>query len=331
MFGTIDTWLAWKLCGAHATDPSNASRTLMYNIHSMAWDEELLDILGVPARCLPRVVDNAEVLGHTTGLDFIPDGVPVAGMAGDQQSALFGQACFTQGEAKCTYGTGAFVLMNTGFTPVVSQHQLLTTVAWRLNGQTTYAVEGSAFIAGAAVQWMRDGLGIIDNAADIEVLANQVDNAGGVIFVPAFAGLGAPHWRPSARGMFRGITGGTTRAHLARAVIDGIALQVSDILIAMAKDSGTPLSELKVDGGAAKNNLLMQFQSDLLNVECVRPTVLETTALGAAFLAGLGIGLWSSTQAICDAWVEDRRFHPSASQQVIAEHIAAWTEAVQIA
>jgi glycerol kinase len=328
LFGTIDAWLAWKLCGAHATDPSNASRTLLFNIREMAWDEELCGILGVPMGSLPRVCDNAEVLGHTRGLGFLPDGIPVAGMAGDQQSALFGQACFEPGSAKCTYGTGAFVLMNTGTWPVKSENGLLTTVGWRVGGETTYALEGSAFIAGAAVQWLRDGLGIISSAAEIEQLAGSVEDSGGVVFVPALAGLGAPHWRPDARGLFTGITGGTTKAHIARAVLDGIALQISDILGAMSTDAGTPLTELKVDGGAARNDLLMQFQADVLGVTCVRPTVLETTALGAAFLAGLGAGVWDSTDAIREAWAQDRRFDAGMDDDARHAHLAAWAAAV---
>jgi len=329
MFGTIDAWLAWRLCGTHATDPSNASRTLMFNIHTCDWDDELLGILNVPRATLPRICDNAEVLGHTSGLRFLPDGIPVAGMAGDQQSALFGQACFGVGEAKCTYGTGAFVLMNTGSKPVASQHKMLTTVAWRLNGEVTYALEGSAFIAGAAVQWLRDGLAMIGTAAEVEALAAQVEDSGGVVFVPALAGLGAPHWRPEARGLITGITGGTTRAHLARAVLEGIALQISDILAAMAADAGAPLARLKVDGGATRNDLLMSYQADILGVQCVRPTVLETTALGAAFLAGLGVGLWESTDAITAAWAEERVFTPSMEADTVQAHLAAWKSAVQ--
>jgi len=328
LFGTIDTWLAWRLCGAHATDPSNASRTLMFNIHEMDWDEHLLEMLDVPRACLPRIVDNAEILGTTQGLGFLPDGIPVAGMAGDQQSALFGQACFSPGAAKCTYGTGAFVLMNTGAEAVPSHHGLLTTVGWRLSGQTTYALEGSAFIAGAAVQWLRDGLGLIDSAPEIENLARSVPDTGGVVFVPALAGLGAPHWRPDARGLICGITGGTTKAHIARAVLEGMALQVGDILTAMSADAATPLAELKVDGGAAKNNLLMQFQADIVNTRCVRPTVLETTALGAAFLAGLGVGFWDSTDGIQKAWAEDSTFIPEMRDDTRAQRIAAWAAAV---
>ncbi|MCB9780854.1 MAG: glycerol kinase GlpK [Alphaproteobacteria bacterium] len=327
-FGTIDAWLAWKLCGAHATDPSNASRTLLFDIHRMEWSQELLDLLGVPGACLPRICDNAEVLGITRGLGFLPDGIPVSGMAGDQQAALFGQACFDAGMAKCTYGTGAFVLMNTGGTAVTSHSGLLTTVGWRLDGRVVYALEGSAFIAGAAVQWLRDGLGLIQSAAEIEALATSVPDSDGVMFVPALAGLGAPHWRPDARGILTGLTRGTTRAHIARAVLDGVALQISDILTAMSGDAGTPLAELRVDGGAARNDLLMQFQADVLGVRCVRPTVLETTALGSAFLAGLGAGFWSSPQAISDAWTEDRAFTPAMSDTERHRQLAAWAAAV---
>ena len=327
-FGTIDAWLAWKLCGTHATDPSNASRTLLFDIHRMEWSQELLALLDVPAACLPRICDNAEVLGTTRGLGFLPDGIPVSGMAGDQQSALFGQACFQAGSAKCTYGTGAFVLMNTGEEARPSTHGLLTTVGWRLGGKVTYALEGSAFIAGAAVQWLRDGLGIISSAAEVEALAASVPDSGGVVFVPALAGLGAPHWRPDARGMFAGLTRGTTRGHLARAVLEGVALQIGDILRAMEGDAGTPLAELKVDGGAARNDLLMQFQADVLGVRCVRPTVLETTALGAAFLAGLGAGLWESPDAIAAAWVEDRRFEPAMDAEERDGFLKRWADAV---
>jgi glycerol kinase len=327
-FGTIDSWLVWRLTGAHVTDPSNASRTLLFNIHDMDWDPVLLDLFGVPKACLPRVVDNAEIVGETRAVGFLPDGIPVGGMAGDQQSALFGQGCFTPGEAKCTYGTGAFVLMNTGADAMRSHNGLLTTVGWRLGGVTTYALEGSAFIAGAAVQWLRDGLGIIDSAEEIESLAAEVPDSGGVVFVPALAGLGAPHWRPDARGLLRGITGGTTKAHLARAVLEGMALQICDILAAMSQDAGTPLTELKVDGGAARNNLLMQYQADVLGVSCVRPTVLETTALGAAFLGGLATGVWASTDAIRDAWAQDRRFEPTMDDDQRSGHLARWAEAI---
>lgn len=330
LFGTIDTWLVWRLTGgaAHVTDPSNASRTLLFNLHTLDWDDELLDLVGVPRAPLPAVVDNAQVYGETRGVGFLPDGIPVSGMAGDQQSALFGQACFGRGTAKCTYGTGAFVLMNTGDQPIASRHRLLTTVGWRLDGEVTYALEGSAFIAGAAVQWLRDGLGIIKSAAEVEALAASVPDSGGVVFVPALAGLGAPHWRPEARGLFCGITGGTTAAHLARAVLEGIALQISDILKAMSADAGHPLTALKVDGGATRNNLLMQFQADILGVGCVRPTVLETTALGAAFLAGLGVGFWENTDAIAEAWAAEQRFDPQMSAGMVEDHLSAWAAAV---
>jgi glycerol kinase len=247
LFGTIDTWMAWKLCGAHVTDPSNASRTLFMDLATLEWDAELLDILDVPAACLPRIADSSEVYGTTRGLGFLPDGIPVAGLIGDQQGALFGQACFEVGMAKCTYGTGAFVLLNTGAETRTSDNGMLTTVGWRVGGEVRYALEGSAFIAGGAVQWLRDGLGIIDSAADIEALAASVPDSGGVSFVPALAGLGAPHWKPDARGLLCGITGGTTSAHVARAVLDGIALQIGDILRAMSRDLGGPLRELRVE------------------------------------------------------------------------------------
>ena len=329
LFGTIDSWLTWKLCGAHVTDPSNACRTLLYNIRDQDWDEVMLERLRIPKSCLPRVVDNAQVVGQTRGVDFLPDGIPIGGMAGDQQSALFGQACFAAGTAKCTYGTGAFVLMNTGEEIVESSNGLLTTIGWRLNGKTTYALEGSAFIAGAAVQWLRDGLGIIKEAKEVEALAASVPDSGGTVFVPALAGLGAPHWRPEARGLFCGITGGTTKAHLARAIVEGVGMQIVDILDAMSQDSSQRILSLKVDGGMARNDLLMQFQSDVLQVDCVRPTVLETTALGAAFLAGLGVGIWSSTDAIAAAWRESARFSPKNGISFREKHLGYWHSAVK--
>lgn len=329
-FGTMDSYLAWRLCGVHATDPSNASRTLLFDLHQQGWDDALLDLFGVPRGTLPQIRENDAVLGHTLGVGFLPDGIPVGGMAGDQQSALFGQACFQPGMAKCTYGTGAFVLMNTGSWPVISHNRLLTTVAWKLRGQdATFALEGSAFIAGAAVQWLRDGLGIIQSAAEVEALAASVPDSGGVVFVPALAGLGAPHWRPDARGLLSGITGGSTLAHICRAVLEGVALQIGDILKAMDQDAGVPLKELRVDGGAARNDLLMQFQADILDVTCVRPTVLETTALGAAFLSGLATGFWKDTAAIKAAWVEDRRYAPTMDEATRAGHQAAWARAVE--
>lgn len=329
LFGTIDTWLCWRLCGAHVTDPSNASRTLLFDLHRQVWDDELLQILRVPRAALPRVADSSEIYGTTRGLSFLPDGIPVAGLIGDQQGALFGQACFAPGLAKCTYGTGAFILMNTGTSPTPSEHGMLTTVGWRLGGQTTYALEGSAFVAGAAVQWLRDGLGLFSSAHEIEALAASVPDTGGVTFVPALTGLGAPHWRPDARGILTGITRGTTKAHIARATLDGIALQIDEILQAMSQDLGAPLSELRVDGGASANDLLMQRQADLLGVRCVRPRVLETTGLGSGLLAGLATGLWSSTDEVIRAWAEDRRFEPAGDPQELEQTRLRWSSAVQ--
>lgn len=328
--GTIDSYLVDWLSGGerHATDASNASRTLLLNIHSLDWDEELLGALGVPSVILPEVAASSEVYGKTRGLSVLPDGIPIAGIAGDQQAALFGQACFNEGDAKCTYGTGAFLLMNTGERAVASENRLLTTVAWRLGDKTTYALEGSAFIAGAAVQWLRDGLGIIENSSEIEALAGGVDSSGGVVMVPAFAGLGAPHWRADARAIITGITRGTTREHIARATLEGIALQNYEILNAMEQDSGVGLKRLKVDGGACANNLLMQFQSDVLGCEIVRPEMIETTALGAAFLAGLGIGIWSDLGDIEKTWKEDRSFSPRMDAETRERHIRRWNEAV---
>lgn len=329
LFGTIDTWLTWVLCGEHVTDPSNASRTLFFNIHTCDWDDELLSILGIPRACLPRIVDNAGVVGKTKSTGVFDEGIPVAGFAGDQQSALFGQACFATGAAKCTYGTGAFVLMNTGSQPIASDHGLLTTIGWRLNGKVTYALEGSAFIAGAAVQWLRDQLGIISSAPEIEDLAKTVADSGGASFVPALTGLGTPHWNPNARGVICGLTQGVTKAHIARATLEGVAMQIVDILKAMEQDLGAPLAELKLDGGMSNNNLMMQFQADVLNVVCSRPKVLETTALGSAFLAGLGVGFWEDQQAIVDAWVEDKKFTPTMTQQQRDTHVAKWEDALK--
>lgn len=328
-FGTIDTWMTHRLTGAHVTDPSNASRTLMFNLHSLDWDEELCSILGVPKAALPRVGDSSEQYGTTQGVGFLPDGIPVAGLIGDQQGALFGQACFEAGMAKCTYGTGAFILMNTGEQIVPSNSGMLTTVGWRLSGQTTYALEGSAFIAGAAVQWLRDGLNLFQDASEIEALAASVPHSNGVTFVPALAGLGAPHWRPHARGIITGLTGGSTKAHLARATLDGIALQIDEILSAMAHDLGEPMSELRVDGGAARNNLLMQRQADLAGVPCVRPRVLETTGLGSGLLAGLAVGLWNSPSQVSDAWAEDQTFRPQGDATELDQLRSRWSAAVQ--
>ena len=329
-FGTIDSFLLWRLTGGavHATDVTNASRTLLFDLHTRSWSDELCALIGVDRAMLPTVVPSAGVCGHTRGVPGLPDGVPIAGMAGDQQAALFGQACFEPGDAKCTYGTGAFILMNTGATPVASKAGLLTTVAWQIPGELAYALEGSAFIAGAAVQWLRDGLGFFTSAKEIEALAMSVPDSGGVVMVPAFTGLGAPRWRPEARGVITGLTRGTTRAHLARATLEGIALQNVDLLRAMESDSGRTLRVLKVDGGASANDLLMQFQADVLGVEISRPELVETTALGAAFLAGLGAGVWTSKDAIRASWREQRRFRPSAPADQVAAHLAAWAAAV---
>jgi glycerol kinase len=330
-FGTIDTWLVYKLTGgqAHVTDVSNASRTLLMDLRTLLWDDELRSLLGVPAACLPQIRGSAEVYGTTRGMKSLPDGIPVSGMAGDQQAALFGQACFEPGESKCTYGTGAFLLMNTGDTPVRSTAGLLTTVAWRLGERTSYALEGSSFIAGAAVQWLRDGLKVIKRAPDIEGLAESVKDTGDVVFVPALAGLGAPHWRPEARGLFAGIDRSTTVAHLARAVLEGIALQIRDLADAMRHDSGRDIPSFKVDGGAAANNLLMQYQADVLDTPVVRPRNLETTSLGAAFLGGLGAGVWSSPDAIRKAWKAERTFKPKMKPEVRERHLAKWKRAVE--
>jgi len=331
-FGTVDSYLVARLTrgSVHVTDVSNASRTLMLNINTLTWDEQLLDHLGIPASVLPRVCGNAEILGETQGVPGLPDGIPIAGMAGDQQSALFGQTCFDTGEAKCTFGTGAFMLTNIGSAPLPSAHGLLTTVAWSLDGRTSYAFEGSAFIAGAAVQWLRDGLKIISAAPEIEGLAASVDDSGGVVFVPALTGLGAPHWRPHARGAILGLTRGTTNAHVARAVLEGIALQNMDIMKAMEEDLGGNLAKVRVDGGAAANNLLMQIQADLLNTVICRPRLLETTGLGAAFLAGLGVGLWKSQDELRQIWQLDREFSPAAPQSSIDALVSGWRSAVEV-
>jgi len=330
-FGTVDSYLLWRLTGGavHATDVTNASRTLLFDLHTLAWSDELCDLIGVPRSLLPDVVPSSGACGTTRGVPGLPDGIPIAGLAGDQQSALFGQACFTPGDAKCTYGTGAFILMNTGDQAVPSKSGLLTTVAWKLStGELRYALEGSAFIAGAAVQWLRDGLQFFKSSSEVEALARSVEDSGGVIVVPAFAGLGAPHWRPEARGSITGLTRGTTRAHIARATLEGMALQIVDILRAMERDSGKHLRMLKVDGGAAANDLLMQFQSDVLGVEIARPELVESTALGAAFLAGLGTGVWKDQDQLRATWREQRRFKPTADRARVKEHLARWDAAV---
>jgi glycerol kinase len=332
-FGTVDSWLIWNLTGgsiggSHATDVTNASRTLLFNIHDERWDEELLEALEVPASILPEVRSSSEVYAQTAP-DLLGGPVPIAGVAGDQQAALFGQACLRTGMAKCTYGTGCFLLMNTGRSPIRSKHELLTSPAWRLRGQTDFCLEGSVFVGGAAVQWLRDGLGILQTSADSEALAQSVPDSGGVVLVPAFTGLGAPHWDPYARGILVGITRGTTAAHLARAALEGIAHQVADVLSAMEADSGVGVSELRVDGGAAANNLLMQLQADLAGVPVARPKVTETTALGAAYLAGLATGVWASPDDLAAHWQRERTFEPSRDREKAAEMRALWSRAVE--
>ncbi len=326
-FGTIDSWLVWNLTGGrvHATDPSNASRTLLFDIHRGDWDDELCALLDVPRELLPAIVPSSGVCG-TTALDSVD--IPIAGIAGDQQAALFGQACHSPGLAKNTYGTGCFLLMNTGAKAVASANNLLTTVAWSRDGRTDYALEGSVFIGGAVVQWLRDGLGIIRSAHEVEALAASVPDNGGVYFVPAFAGLGAPHWDPYARGSIFGLTRGATGGHLARAALESIALQSRDVLDAMQRDAGITLAGLRVDGGAAANDLLMQFQADILGVPVVRPQVLETTALGAAYLAGLAVGYWKDAAEVAANWRIDREFEPSMPGDRVAELIAGWERAV---
>jgi glycerol kinase len=329
-FGTVDSFLVAKLTGnrVHVTDVANASRTLLMDLKTCAWDSEMLRLFGVPDAMLPEIRGNAEVYGTTRGLKGLPDGIPVSGMAGDQQAALFGQACFSPGESKCTYGTGAFLLMNVGEKPVPSKAGLLSTVAWRLGDTTHYALEGSSFIAGAAVQWLRDGMKLIRKASEIEALAREVKETGDVVFVPALAGLGAPHWRPEARGLFAGIDRGTTRGHLARAVLEGVALQIVDLAHAMERDSGQSISSLKVDGGAAANDLMMQLEADLLGIPVVRPQNLQTTAFGAAFLAGLGAGVWQSPEQIRKVWKADGRFTPKMKPEVRKAHLEKWERAV---
>jgi glycerol kinase len=329
-FGTVDTWLAWNLSGGrlHVTDPSNASRTLLFNIRTGDWDDELLAALDIPRELLPVVRDTSCVVGFTERKLFGRE-LPIAALVGDQQAALFGQLCLKPGLAKNTYGTGCFLLLNTGAKPVVSRHHLLTTVAWRLAGRTTYALEGSVFIGGAVVQWLRDGLGVIRRSADIERLAASVPNSGGVVFVPAFAGLGAPYWDPHARGALIGLTRATTASHIARAALEAIAQQSADVLEAMGKDAGTPLRELRVDGGASVNNALMQLQSDLSRVPAVRPTITETTARGAAFLAGLAVGFWKSPAQLARLWKPARVFRPRMAPAEAAACRALWARAVQ--
>jgi len=329
-FGTIDTWLLWNLTGGrvHATDPSNASRTLLYNIHTGAWDGELLRLLGVPAEVLPEVRPSSGIFGETLP-ELLGAPVAVGGVAGDQQAALFGQACFEAGLAKNTYGTGCFLLMQTGAEAVESRHRLLTTVAWQAGGRLEYALEGSVFIGGAVVQWLRDGLGLIRSSEEVEPLAASVEDSHGVYFVPAFTGLGAPHWDAWARGAIVGLTRGVTAAHLARAALESIAFQVADVVSAMEADSGLRVNELRVDGGASRNNLLLQFQADLLGAPVVRAAVTETTALGAAYLAGLAVGVFNGRASLALQWKADRRFEPRMSRDEAQARRRRWTRAVE--
>jgi glycerol kinase len=332
-FGTVDSWLVWNLTGGrvHATDASNASRTLLFNLHTQDWDDELLALLNVPRSVLPRVVPSSGVLGETEA-SLLGASLPIAGMAGDQQAATFGQACFAPGMAKNTYGTGCFMLMNTGDAPVASRNRLLTTVGWQGPpgpSRTAYCLEGSVFMAGATVQWLRDGLQVIRSAAEVESLAAEVDDTGDVYLVPAFAGLGTPDWDGYARGTLVGMTRGTGRAHIARAALEAIALQSADVFDAMSRDARIPLKELRVDGGASRNNLLMQMQADFLGVPVVRPQVTETTALGAAYLAGLATGFWPDARAIASQWQADRRFEPRLGDTERRAKLARWRQAVE--
>ena len=328
LFGTIDTWLLWKLTGVrvHATDVSNASRTLLFDIHARDWDDELLDLLGVPRAVLPQVRSSSEVYGHTGLLGGAP--IPVAGMAGDQQAALFGQTCFRPGTAKNTYGTGCFLLMNVGERPVPAEHGLLATVAWEVDGQVEYALEGSVFVAGAALQWLRDGLGILRETPESDALARAVPDTAGVYFVPAFTGLGTPHWNPEARGMITGLTRGTRREHLVRAALEAIAYQSKAVLGLMEQVSGVRVATLRVDGGAARNDFLMQFQADLLGVDVARPEVTETTARGAAFLAGLAVGFWRDRAELSTLWQAERTFRPAMDAGERDEKYRGWNRAV---
>jgi glycerol kinase len=332
-FGTIDSWLVWNLTGGrvHVTDASNASRTLLFNLHTQDWDDDLLALLRIPRGVLPKVVPSSGVVGETEAF-LLGASLPIAGMAGDQQAATFGQACFAPGMAKNTYGTGCFMLMNTGAAPVASRNKLLTTVGWQGPAgpnRTAYCLEGSVFMAGATVQWLRDGLQVIQNAPEVESLAAQVDDTGDVYLVPAFAGLGTPDWDGYARGTLVGMTRGTTRAHIARAALEAIALQVADVFGAMSRDARIPLRELRVDGGASRNNLLMQLQADFLGVPVVRPQVTETTALGAAYLAGLATGFWPDAEVISRQWQVDRRFEPRLGESERAAKLARWRQAVE--
>ncbi len=330
-FGTVDSWLLWHLTGgvSHATDVSNASRTLLFNIKQLKWDDNLLKITNVPRYILPEVKPTSGIFGYTKGLGFLPDNIPIASMVGDQQSALFGQACFETGTVKATYGTGSFVLFNTYDRFIHSKHGLLTTIAWQIKNRVTYALEGSAMISGAAVQWARDGLGIINRSDDIEALASSVPDSGGVVFVPALSGLGAPWWKPDAKGIITGITRGTNKAHIARAILEGIALQEYTLLEAMKEDTGQKINYLKVDGGACRDNLLMQFQADILNIAVIRPKNIETTSLGAAMLAGLSAGIWKDIKELKNVWKEDKTFRPSMPVAQRRGFLSRWDSAIK--
>ncbi len=329
-FGTVDSWLIWNMTAGsvHVTDATNASRTLLYNIHANEWDDELLDIFGVPRSLLPQVRSSSEIYAKTSDRAFLPN-VPIAGIAGDQQAALFGQVCAKPGMVKNTYGTGCFLLMQTGEQAVQSKHRLLTTIAWRIGDRTEYALEGSVFIAGAVVQWLRDGLGVIRASSDVESLARSVPDNGGVYFVPAFTGLGAPHWDPYARGTLVGLTRGATAGHIARAALESIAFQTADLIRAMEADAALRLAELRVDGGTTANNLLMQFQSDLLGVPAVRPRIAETTALGAAYLAGLAVNFWADQEEIAAQWQADQRFEPAMDRNIAENMLRQWRRALE--
>ncbi|MEM6865558.1 MAG: glycerol kinase GlpK, partial [Bacteroidota bacterium] len=330
LLGTIDSWLIWKMTEGklHITDVTNASRSLIFNIKTMDWDDELLELLTIPKSMLPQVKQSSEVYGHTAS-NFFAAEIPISGIAGDQQAALFGQMCTQEGMVKNTYGTGCFMLMNIGEKPIVSKNNLLTTVAWKINGKTEYALEGSIFIAGAVVQWLRDSLKIIKKSSDVENLASSVDSSDGVYFVPAFAGLGAPHWNQYAQGTLFGLTRGSTDAHIARAALESIAYQTMDVLKAMEADSGISIQELRVDGGATVNDMLMQFQADVLNTVAVRPKIIETTVMGAAYLAGLAVGFWESAEEIQQVWETDIRFNPTTERQPIENGIKGWYRAIQ--
>ncbi|HRF68980.1 MAG TPA: glycerol kinase GlpK [Muribaculum sp.] len=329
MFGTVDSWLIWRLTRGevHVTDVTNASRTMLFNIHSLEWDKELLELFDIPLSMMPEVKSSSEVYGYTTTTIFAHK-VPIAGIAGDQQAALFGQMCIEPGSVKNTYGTGCFLLMNTGNRPIESKNKLLTTIAWKIGDKVSYALEGSIFVGGSVVQWLRDGLKCISSSADVEALAASVDDTDGVYFVPALTGLGAPYWDQYARGAISGISRGTTTAHIARAALEGIAYQTYDIVKAMERDCGLPITNLKVDGGASRNNLLMQFQSNILATEVLRPRITETTALGAAYLAGLAIGFWPSLDEIKAQWQVERTFDPSGDEAKVTSKINGWHNAV---